>query len=52
MLCFRCGSYNSDEAQKCTVCGQELVDKAGKKMNVAYNAETLDKVDNVEAGEN
>ena len=28
------------------------VNKAGKKMNVAYNAETLDKVDNAEAGEN
>ena len=28
------------------------VDKSGKKVNVAYNAETLDKVDNVEAGEN
>jgi hypothetical protein len=28
------------------------VDKAGKKMNVAFNAETLDKVDNAEAGEN
>lgn len=28
------------------------VDKSGKKLNVAYNAETLDKVDNAEAGEN
>ncbi len=28
------------------------VDKAGKKVNVAYNAETLDKVGNAEAGEN
>ncbi len=28
------------------------VDKSGKKVNVAYNAETLDKVDNAEAGEN
>jgi hypothetical protein len=28
------------------------VDKSGKKMNVAYNAETLDKVANAEAGEN
>jgi len=28
------------------------VDKAGKKVNVAYNAETLEKVDNPEAGEN
>ena len=27
------------------------VDKAGKKLNVAYNAETLAKVDNPEAGE-
>ena len=28
------------------------VDKDGKKVNVAYNAETLAKVDNPEAGEN
>jgi hypothetical protein len=28
------------------------VDKAGKKVNIAVNAETLDKVDNPEAGEN
>jgi hypothetical protein len=28
------------------------VDKAGKKVNVAYNAETLEKVANAEAGEN
>ena len=28
------------------------VDKDGKKVNVAFNAETLDKVDNPEAGEN
>lgn len=28
------------------------VDKSGKKVNVAYNAETLDKVANAEAGEN
>jgi hypothetical protein len=27
------------------------VDKAGKKVNAAYNAETLEKVDNPEAGE-
>ncbi len=27
-------------------------DKAGKKVNSAYNAETLEKVDNPEAGEN
>ena len=27
------------------------VDKAGKKINAAYNAETLEKVDNPEAGE-
>jgi hypothetical protein len=27
------------------------IDKAGKKVNVAYNAETLAKVDNPEAGE-
>ena len=28
------------------------VDKAGKKVNIAYNAETLEKVANAEAGEN
>ena len=28
------------------------VDKAGKKVNVAYNAETLEKLANAEAGEN
>ena len=28
------------------------VDAAGKKVNVAYNAETLEKLDNAEAGEN
>jgi hypothetical protein len=28
------------------------VDKAGKKVNSAYNAETLQKLDNAEAGEN
>ncbi|TPI24302.1 PepSY domain-containing protein [Mesorhizobium sp. B3-2-1] len=28
------------------------VDKAGKKVNWAYNAETLEKLDNAEAGEN
>jgi len=28
------------------------VDKSGKKVNVAFNAETLDKVTNAEAGEN
>lgn len=28
------------------------IDKAGKKVNVAYNAETLAKVANAEAGEN
>ena len=28
------------------------IDKAGKKVNVAYNAETLEKVANAEAGEN
>ena len=32
MLCFRCGSYNSDEAQKCTVCGQEFVDRGGRAV--------------------
>lgn len=28
------------------------VDKAGKRVNNAYNAETLEQVDNAEAGEN
>jgi hypothetical protein len=28
------------------------IDKAGKKVNLAFNAETLEKVDNAEAGEN
>ena len=28
------------------------VDKAGNKVNVAYSAETLEKLDNAEAGEN
>ena len=28
------------------------IDKAGKKFNQAYNAETFDKVENPEAGEN
>lgn len=28
------------------------VDKSGKKVNVAFNAETLQKVENAEAGEN
>ena len=28
------------------------IDKSGKKVNVAYNAETLEKVANAEAGEN
>ena len=27
-------------------------DKSGKRMNIAYNAETLQKLDNAEAGEN
>ncbi len=28
------------------------IDKAGKKLNIAYNAETLIKLENAEAGEN
>ncbi len=28
------------------------IDKAGKRLNVAYNAETLQKLNNAEAGEN
>lgn len=30
MLCFRCGSYNPENAQKCSVCGQGFIDEAGK----------------------
>ncbi len=30
MLCFRCGSYNNDDAQQCTVCGQDLRDPQKK----------------------
>ena len=29
MLCFRCGSYNAENAPKCSVCGQDFVDEAG-----------------------
>src|SRR5688572_19514687 len=32
MLCFRCGSYNPENAQKCSVCGQGFVDEAGKPV--------------------
>jgi serine/threonine protein kinase len=32
MLCFRCGSYNNDDAQKCSVCGQEFVDRGGRTV--------------------
>lgn len=32
MLCFRCGSYNPENAQKCTVCGQGFIDEAGKAV--------------------
>ena len=28
------------------------IDKAGKKVNIAFNAETLEKTDNPEAGQN
>ena len=30
MLCFRCGSYNADDAPRCTVCGQDLGDVSRK----------------------
>lgn len=30
MLCFRCGSYNAENAQKCTVCGQGFIDESGR----------------------
>jgi hypothetical protein len=29
-----------------------MTDKSGKRVNLAYNAETLEQVDNAEAGEN
>ena len=29
MLCFRCGSYNPENAPKCSVCGQGFIDDAG-----------------------
>ena len=32
LLCFRCGSYNPENAQKCSVCGQGFVDEAGKAI--------------------
>ncbi|MBM4282681.1 MAG: hypothetical protein FJ137_18675, partial [Deltaproteobacteria bacterium] len=40
MLCFRCGSYNSDDAQKCTVCGQEFVDRGGRAIGPAKKQPT------------
>src|SRR4051812_32202198 len=30
MLCFRCGSYNPENAQKCSVCGQGFIDESGR----------------------
>jgi serine/threonine protein kinase/formylglycine-generating enzyme required for sulfatase activity len=30
MLCFRCGSYNADDASKCIVCSQDLRDPQKK----------------------
>ena len=32
MLCFRCGSYNPENAPKCSVCGQGFIDEAGKAI--------------------
>ena len=32
MLCFRCGSYNVENASKCSVCGQEFVDAEGRAV--------------------
>jgi serine/threonine protein kinase/formylglycine-generating enzyme required for sulfatase activity len=31
MLCFRCGSYNPDDGVNCSVCGQDLAEKAQQK---------------------
>ena len=30
MLCFRCGSYNPENAPKCSVCGQDFIDESGR----------------------
>ncbi len=40
MLCFRCGSYNTDDAQKCSVCGQDFVDRAGRVVGPAKKVPT------------
>ncbi len=31
MLCFRCGSYNADSAAKCSVCGQDFLERAPQR---------------------
>ena len=32
MLCFRCGSYNVDDANLCSVCGQAFLDDKGREV--------------------
>lgn len=32
MLCFRCGSYNVDDATVCSVCGQAFLDDKGQEV--------------------
>jgi serine/threonine protein kinase/formylglycine-generating enzyme required for sulfatase activity len=32
VLCFRCGSYNPENAQKCSVCGQGFIDESGRTV--------------------
>ena len=38
MLCFRCGSYNSDDALNCTVCGQDLAEGQKKAPTTGQHA--------------
>ena len=38
MLCFRCGSYNSDDALRCTVCGQDLAEGQKKAPTTGQHA--------------
>ena len=32
MLCFRCGSYNVEDATQCSVCGQAFLDEKGREV--------------------
>ena len=38
MLCFRCGSYNVDDATACSVCGQEFADAKSKRVRAGTKA--------------